>query len=101
MEYSPTLCFADFEYRRSKSNKKRGIKLAKAEMSRHNFRMSRHNLNKTSRSYVATRIAMSQQEFLCRNKNCYVVTRLKLNLRLEVSSVATFHNFVVTQNEKN
>ena len=36
-------------------------KLAKAEMSRHNFIMSRHNLNRTSKSYVATRNVMSQQ----------------------------------------
>ena len=84
MEHSPTLCFVDFECRRRKSNKKIGIKLAKVEMSRHNFRMLQHN-----------------QQKLCGNKNCYVATRLKLNSRLEVSSVATFHNFVATQNEKN
>ena len=80
MKYSLTLCFAGFECRRSKSNKKIGIKLAKAKLSRHNFIMSRHNLNRNRRSYVAT--------------------NLKLNSRLEVSSVMTFHNFVATQIRK-
>ena len=36
-------------------------KLAKVEMSRHSFKLSRHNLNRTSRSYVATSNVMSQQ----------------------------------------
>ena len=62
-------------------------KLAKEEMSRHNFKMSRHNLNRTSRSYVATRNAMSQQ-------------RIEVELKLEVKNVGTFHNFIATQNER-
>ena len=48
-------------------------KLAKAEMSRHNFKG-------TSIYYVATKI--------------------KLNSKLEMKNVVTFHNFVVTQNER-
>ena len=54
MEYSPNLCFAGFECKRSKSNKKRREKLAKVEMSLHNFKI-------TSR-------AMLQQEMICCNK---------------------------------
>ena len=79
MEYSPTLYFVGFSCKRDNSNKK-NIKLAKVELSQHNFRMSRHNLNTNKRSYVAT--------------------KLKLNSRLEVSYVMTFHNFVARQNEK-
>ena len=43
MEYSSILGFAGYECKRSKSNKKRRGKLAKAEMSRHKFRMLQHN----------------------------------------------------------
>ena len=85
MECSPTLCFTVFECKRNNSSKK-NIKLAKAQLSRHNFRMSRHNLNRTNRSYVATSNSISQQ-------------RIEAELKLEVKNVATFHNFVVTQNE--
>ena len=72
---SPNLCFACFECRRSKSNKKRREKLAKANMSQHNFK-------ETSR-------AMSQEEIICRNKE-------EVELKLEVKIVVTFHNFVMT-----
>ena len=81
MEYSPTLCFAGFEYKISKSNKKRREGFAKVEMSRHKFRMSQHNFKGTSKYYVTT--------------------KMKLNSRLEVKIVATFHNFVVTYYENN
>ena len=55
-------------------------KLAKAEMLQHNFIMSRHNLKGISIYYVATKI--------------------KLNSKLEMKNVVTFHNFVATQNER-
>ena len=82
MEYSPNLCFACFECKRSKSSKKRRENSTKEKMSRHNIRMSRHNFKITSK-------AMSQQEMICRNKE-------EAKLELEVKIVATFHNFVVT-----
>ena len=48
--------------------------------------MSRHNLNRTSRSSVPISNAMSQQ-------------KIEAELKLEVKNVAIIHNFVVTQNE--
>ena len=42
--------------------KKRREKLAKAEISRHKFRMSRHNFKVTNR-------VMSQQGMICRDKD--------------------------------
>ena len=86
MEYSPTLCFVGFLSKKVSSNKK-STKLAKAELSRQNFKMSRHNVNKTSRNFVTTSNFMSQQI-------------MEAKLKLEVSYVATIHNFVATQHEK-
>ena len=54
MEYSPTLCFAGFECRRSKSSKKRGINLLRQKCR-----------DKTS---IEPAEVMSQQEMLCLNK---------------------------------
>ena len=82
MEYSPNLCFAGFECKRSKSSNKRREKLAKAELSRHNFIMSQHNFKITSK-------AMSQQEMIYRNKE-------EVELKLEVKIVTTFYNFITT-----
>ena len=79
MEYSSTLCFVGFKCKRNNSSKK-NIKLAKAELSRHNFRMSCIILMELAK-------AMSQQ-------------RIEAELKLEVKNVATFHNFVATQNER-
>ena len=60
--------------KRNNSNKK-SRKLAKAEMSRHNFKV--------------TNGAMLQQEMICHNKE-------EAELKLEVKIVTTFHNFVTT-----
>ena len=52
--------------------------LAKAKMSRHSFKMSRHNLNRTSRSYVATKSVMSQQRSSltkARNEDCLDISQ--------------------------
>ena len=81
MEYSPTLCFAGFEGKINNSSKKMR-KLAKVEMLRHNFIMSRDQFKVTNR-------VMSQQEMICCNKK-------EAELKLEVKIVATFHNFVAT-----
>ena len=74
MEYSPNLCFIGFECKRRKSSKKRREKLAKAKMSRHNFKI--------------TSKAMLQQEMICHNKD-------EAELKLEVKIAATIHNFVI------
>ena len=53
MEYSSNLYFAGFECKRSESSNKRRENLAKAEMSRHNFKgISRKNVA-TKENYVA------------------------------------------------
>ena len=75
MEYSQNLCFAGFECKRCKFSKKRREKLAKAEMSRHNFKI--------------TNKAMLQQEMICCKKE-------EAELKLEVKIATTFHNFVAT-----
>ena len=71
MEYSPTLCFASFECKRTIPTRK-AEKFAKAELSLHNFKMSGY-LNRTSRSYVATSNAISQQR---------IEDELKLEVRM-------------------
>ena len=80
MENSPTLCFACFERKRNNSSKK-SRKIVQGRMSRHNFRILRHN-------FKATGKAMLQQEMIYHNK--------EVELKLEVKIVATFHNFVAT-----
>ena len=55
MEYSSNLYFAGFECKISKYNNKRRENLAKAEISQHNFIMSRHNCKGINRKNVATK----------------------------------------------
>ena len=81
------LCVLQVLNAKEKILARKAEKLAKAEMSRYNFRMSQHNLNRTNKSYVTTSNAMSQQ-------------RIEVELKLKVKNVSIFHNFVVTQNEK-
>ena len=90
MEYSPTLCFTGFECKRSKSNKKIRENLAMAKMSRHDFRMSQHGFRMSRHDF-----RMSRHNFKG-TSGYYVTTKMKLNSRLKVKIVATFHNFVVT-----
>ena len=83
MEYSPTLCFTDFNWKRENFSKKRkiigqGINLC------HDIVSECHDIT----SIKPTK-AMSQQAALCHNKD-------QVELKLETKIVATSHNFVAT-----